>query len=161
MVRLTLRDAQQAVSFLVEEEVLRRMVAACSTNPSTLEGFLLAAEAYQGGITQRVFDELMEFDRVCAREGLSAVQRQIQAARQRGEQYPFAFEVVDEVTEEESRAARGTGLVLIDLTQKTIRTSPGLEMPVYAEIQLHDGTELTGESVTYRLAAEWKVGSLE
>lgn len=62
MARFTIRDSEKTVSFAGEARLAPYLIAACATEPATLEDLLLAVEQYRGGTTARVMHGLLAFD---------------------------------------------------------------------------------------------------
>ncbi len=63
MIRITIKDARQIISFLSDEDIFLRLIAGCSANPSNLGELLIATEIYHRGITATLMGDLMEFDK--------------------------------------------------------------------------------------------------
>jgi hypothetical protein len=69
LIRITIQDTQQTISFPGDEDTLLRLVAGCSVNPTSLAELLIASDIYQRGIAAAIMADLMEFDKTLHREG--------------------------------------------------------------------------------------------
>lgn len=157
MVRLTIVDPEQIISFVTDEETMLCFVAGCSSNPANLGELLLATEIYQHGVARRIMTELMEFDKDFRREGPQFIQESISTARAAGKALESTFQVVDEVTDQEAMIPRAIDLVVLDLSQQSISASEGLEIPVSHEVTIRSGEVLTDKKVTYILPHHWNI----
>lgn len=161
MIRVTIQDANQAISFLTELPTTMRLIAGCSINPNSLDELLVATDIYQRGLVMTLMAELMEFDKALHLHGVDFIHQEIAQSRQAGQPYERAFEVVDEITREASGFLDSDFLVMIDLSAHLIRTSPGLEIPRKAEVHIQIGGTETNRLVSYILPADWKIEHLE
>jgi hypothetical protein len=159
MVRVTIQDREQTVSFLLDEEAARRVVAACTSDPAGLGDLLAAADLYQQGLAVGVMARLMEFDKALQREGPAFVQRAIAQARAAGRPLEMAFQVVDPATEAESLAARGCDVLHIDLVRRSLVVSGGFVVAPMGKVRIHDGRAETDRVVTYVLPQTWRIGT--
>lgn len=158
MTRISIVEPTRTVSFLVADNEVPRLVAACCSNPSSFAEFLAAAEAFQRGFTQRVADSLMAFDLALGRLGPDTVRDRLQ----RGEPIerhgaPAAFEATDEAMA--ALAISGDDVLVVDLSKKLLTVSAGLAVATSGAVQVHDGRAETGQSVTYELPGAWMVQS--
>lgn len=160
MIRVTVKDPEQTISFLAEVETMIRLVAACSINPESIGQLLMAAETYERGFTTRIMAELMEFDKALEREGPEFIREAIAEAKNNDEAMAFTFQVIDESTELEALQPRNCQLVVLDLPKHLITVSEGLEIPVSGEVVIHSGEELTEQRVTYILPQIWRIEPL-
>lgn len=157
MVRITIKDQEQTVSFLAKRDTVLRLVAACSASPESLGDLLAAADIYQRGIAAAIMSELMEFDKALLRQGPGFMRDAISVARSKGQPLEAAFQVIDEATRSEALEPAGCDLVIIDLAERSLRASPGVEIPVPGEVQVHDGEKVTDRKVTYILPQGWSL----
>jgi hypothetical protein len=157
VLRVTIQDVHQTISFLAELPTCMRLIAGCSINPKSLDELLIATDIYQRGLVASLMAQLMEFDKALHRHGPGAIHQQISNARQAGQPFKPAFQVIDEMTEEESRRAGDGSLVFIDLNTHLIRTSPDLNIPRKAEVRVQIGETESDRLVSYILPAEWKI----
>lgn len=157
VVRITIRDPEQTVSFLTTEATILRLVAGCSASPATLGDLLVATDTYQRGVAASVMADLMEFDKVLHREGAAFIHNAIRLSRDSGKPLERAFQVLDEITESEARECRGCEVVMIDLGKQTISVSKGLTIPASGEVRIYEDEVLTDRTVTYILPQGWKI----
>jgi hypothetical protein len=160
MIRVTIIDAKQTVSFLTRQETTRRLVAGCSANPADLGELLIATDIYERGIAGKVMGGLMEFDKAILQKGPNFVHEAISQTEAEGEPFEMTFQVIDEDTEREARQSRECELVIFDLTKRTIQTSHELEITSSGEVQVNSGERGTSPTVTYILPQEWVIESL-
>jgi hypothetical protein len=160
LVRVTIVDPEQTISFVADEETMLCFVAGCSSNPTNLGELLLATEIYRHGVATRLMAELMEFDKTFRREGLQFIQASISTARAAGKALKTTFQVVDEVTDQEAMVPRVIELVVLDLGQQSICASEGLEIPVSHEVTIRSNEVLTDKKVTYILPHHWSITPL-
>lgn len=157
MIRVTVKDPEQTISFLAKAETMFRLVAACSINPANLGQLLIAAETYQRGLAASVMAELMEFDKALKREGSAFIHEAIAEAQDKGEALAITFQVIDESTKLEALWPRNCELVVFDLNKHLITASEGLEIPASGEVTIHSGEALTEQRVTYILPQSWTI----
>ncbi len=160
MVRVTVKDSQQTISFLAGEDTVRRLTAGCSVSPSSVEALLVATDLYERGISARVMLALMNFDKTLLREGAASIHQAIRSAAEQGQPLDLAFEVIDEATERAALERRGCEVVVFDLTDHVIRVSGAVPILASDEIRIHDGNETTNRTVTYILPQGWTIQPL-
>ena len=161
MIRVTIQDANQTISFLTEKPTTMRLIAGCSINPDSLDELMIATDIYQRGLAAALMADLMEFDKTLQRQGIQMIQQAIAQARQAGQPLQSTFQVIDELTREESRQARGCSLVIIDLPARKILTSSDLNLPRKAEVHVQIGETETNRLVSYILPSEWELEKLQ
>jgi hypothetical protein len=157
VVRVTIKDPEQIVSFLAEEDTVLRLVAGCSVSPANVGELLAAADIYERGIGARVMSDLMEFDKALQREGAAFIHKAIRLARAEGQPLRPAFQVIDEVTQREAFERQGCEVAIIDLAGHTILASGALDIPILGQVRIQDGQALTERTVTYVLPRGWQV----
>ena len=157
MIRVTIIDEQQTISFLTSHDSLLRLVAGCSSNPGDAGELLIATDLYQRGIASVVMAGLMEFDKMVQRQGPEAFQEALEQAKQQEQPLAMTFQVFDEASQEEAIQPRACDLAIIDLTSCKIRTSPSLDVQASGEVRIHTGEKLTDKHVTYILPQQWKI----
>ena len=160
LVRITITDHDQTVSFLSNRETLLRLVAGCSVNPASLEELLIATDIYQRGTAATLMADLMEFDKALRMKGADFIHAAIAQARTREEPLALAFQVIDDITTEEAFIMRGCDLVVIDLAQQVIQPSAGIVITSEGEINVDTDKKLIKPTVTYILPQEWTVQAL-
>ena len=159
VVRMTIRDGQETVSFLAGRDTALRLVAGCAVNPLTLEELLLATEIYQRGIAAWLMGGLIEFDKAW-RHGGKAYSETVFGPDADMANRPVAFQVVDELTETAAHTPADGGLIMIDLPAHHLRVAGDLTIPVEGQVLVHNGRRLTDQSITYILPQEWEIEPL-
>jgi hypothetical protein len=159
VVRVTIQDREQTISFLLDEDAARRVVAACTSDPASLGDLLAAADLYQQGLAVGVMARLMEFDKALKREGPGFIQRAIAQAQAAGRPVDQAFQVIDPATEAESTAARGCDVLQIDLAKRSLLVSGDFVVAPMGKVRIHDGRAETDRVVTYVLPQHWRIGT--
>jgi hypothetical protein len=160
MIRVTISDAEQTVSFLTNKETILRLIAGCSANPARLGELLIAADIYQRGLAAAVMADLMEFDKAIRQNGADFIHAAIAQARVKEETFLPAFQVIDEITAQEAYATHRGDLVAIDLARQIIRASAGLEITHSGEVNIEAETKSLLPTVTYTLPEKWKFQAL-
>jgi hypothetical protein len=160
LIRITIKDAQQTISFPGDEEALLRLVAGCSVNPTSLAELLIASDIYQRGIAATIMADLMEFDKTLRREGPDFIHTLISQAQEQGQPLDLTFQVFDEVTGKVASQPVAGELVLIDLVAQTIRASAGVHIPTAGEVRIRAGDTARNPKVTYILPHNWTVQPL-
>lgn len=158
MIRITVKDRQQTISFPSDEQALLCLVAGCSVNPASLAELLIASDIYQRGIAAAIMADLMEFDKTLRREGPDFIHAMISQAQERGQPLDLTFQVFDEVTAQAATRPLAGELVLIDLILQTIQASAGVHIPVAGEVPIRAGETARSPKVTYILPQNWTVG---
>jgi len=157
LIRITIQDARQTISFLSDEDIFLRLIAGCSSNPGNLGELLIATEIYHRGITSRLMGDLMEFDKAVRQKGPDFIHKEISIAREKKVPLEWTFQAIDKETEREAIHPRACELAVIDLTSHNIQTSQGLEVPTSSEIRIHSGVTSTNPVVTYILPQDWTI----
>jgi hypothetical protein len=160
LIRVTIIDAEQTISFLASQDSLLRLVAGCSVNPGDAGELLIATDLYQRGIASTVMAGLMEFDKLVQRQGPGPFREALEQAKLQEQPLTMTFQVIDEASQTEALQPRVCELAIIDLTSCTIRTSPGLQILPNSEVRIHTGQALTDKHVTYILPQQWKIEAL-
>lgn len=160
MIRVTIQDSNQTISFLSEYTSVLRLIAGCSINPDNFDELIIATDIYQRGLAATLMADLMEFDKALHRQGTGFIHQEIKQAQQAEQPLERTFQVIDEITKDESRHPRACSLVIIDLKTRIIQTSPELDVPFKAEVSVQIGETETDRLVSYILPAEWKIEKL-
>lgn len=160
MIRVTLKDPQQTISFLTGEDIARRLVAACGANPGTAGDLLLAAEIFHQGIAAAVMVELMAFDKALLRHGTAQAAADPQTGEEANKLVRDAFQVVDEDTRARAFTATQHPLLVFDLPQRTIQAPAQLDIQPSGELLAHSGNQLTGRAITYVLPKQWTLATI-
>jgi hypothetical protein len=149
VLRITLRDGDQTISFVEGPQTARRLVAACASRPTTIGELLVAAEVFERGIAARLMGDLMAFDKGLQREGPAFANRALAGSA--------AFQVVDAATEEAALAPREDGLVLVDIPAQRIHHTPTIALSAEGEVAARDREGLSERRITYVLPNEWQL----
>jgi hypothetical protein len=160
LVRVTIKDARQTVSFPTENATLLGLIASCSINPADLSELLIASDIYQRGLVARLMADLMTFDKTLHHQGADFIHQAIFQAEGKEQPLVMAFQVIDEITQNEAFHARNCQLAIIDLTAHAIRKSQDLEILPEGEVRIQiDGAE-TNRLVRYILPQGWVIENL-
>jgi hypothetical protein len=154
---MTIKDPEQIVSFLTDEDRMLCFLAGCSINPANLGELLMATEIYQLGVTARIMVDLMEFDKTLRHEGPSFIHEAISSAQAQSKALEITFQVIDEMTEREALVPRENELVVLDLAQHNIIASESLDIPFSDEVYIYHGQTRTNKTVTYILPQNWTI----
>ena len=114
MLRFTLQDSEKRITYVDRAELAPYMVAACATEPTSIEELLLAVEAYSPGMTARIMQGLLEYD-----AGLLTGVEADTAASSWYFKQPV-LEVVNELSDLVALTPEAEGLVAIDLVSHEI-----------------------------------------
>jgi hypothetical protein len=142
-VRVNVIEPNRAVSFVIDDEALPRLLAACSAEPSSLNELLAAADAFQQGIARQVVDGLMAFDRLRANDEDIRGLLETEPGLTLETSAPDVIEMLR------------SGAVTVDLRAKALDLPPGLEISESGQVRVHDGTEVTRRSITHQLPSSW------
>ena len=160
MLRLTIQDDKQTISFLAEEATMLRLIAGCSINPADLGELLIASDIYQRGLVAELMADLMTFDKAIHSQGPDFIHQAIMQAEQDGKDLDMAFQVIDEITQAEAMQPRFCPLVVINLSARTIRASQSVEILPAGEVRVQIGGVESERRVSYILPQEWKIEQL-
>ena len=160
MIRVTIKDKKQSISFIVEKDTLQRLIAGCSINPSDIGDLLIATDIYQRGLVATVMAGLMEFDKGILSQGPEYIHQILAQAREQGQPSQAGFQVIDDLTAEEAFQSRAGDLVVIDLTAHQIRASQNVDIPASGEVRIHSGEAETDRRVSYILPQDWEIGAI-
>ncbi len=160
MIRITIQDAGQTISFPGDEDTLLCLVAGCSVNPTSLAELLVASDIYRRGIAASIMADLMDFDKTLHREGPDFIHAMISRTQEGGGPLDLTFQVFDEVTRQAATQPVTGELVVIDLTVQTIHVSAGLHIRAAGEVRIHAGGTARKPTVTYILPQNWTIQPL-
>jgi len=157
LIRITIQDSLQTISFPADEDNLLCFVAGCSVNPASLDDLLIASNVYRPGIATMLMADLMEFDKALHRHGAGPLHDTISQSRQQGQALQLTFQVFDEVTEQEATQPHGCDLVLIDISGHTIHAPISLSIHASGEVRIRPDEGSTSPTVTYILPQGWTI----
>jgi hypothetical protein len=160
LIRITIQDEKQMISFLAEEATMLRLVAGCSINPTDLSELLVASDIYQRGLAAELMAGLMDFDKAVHNKGPVFIHQAIAQAREAGKELKMTFQVIDEVTQEEAMRGHLCPLVVINLNARTIQISPQVKIQPEGEVRVQIGGVESERRVSYILPREWKIEQL-
>ncbi|HEY5573511.1 MAG TPA: hypothetical protein VIK64_10900 [Anaerolineales bacterium] len=160
MIRVTIIDTQQTISFFTNEATLLRLVAGCSVNPADLGELLIASDIYQPEIAAEIMSDLMEFDKTLRHKGPDFIHAAIEQAKAKNQAFEMTFQVIDDITKGEAFQSRECDLAVFDLPEQVIRTSRGLEITTSGEVSLNPEKRSSSPTVTYILPQDWVIENL-
>jgi hypothetical protein len=154
--RFTVIDPHGRVSFVAPCQTLEALVAACASQPRTLEQLLAAAEPFLGHIAERVLSGLAVFDEHNSPSNVRWIHAAFDYCLP---QDTPTFRVLDPRTEETSLTPVRAGVVVFNLVAKRIVQIQN----TYAEIRrkgrvrvLRDN-QPTERVHRYELPADWSL----
>ena len=160
MIRVTIIDTQQTISFLTDESTLLCLVAGCSVNPASLGELLIASDIYQPGIAAEIMSGLMEFDQTVHREGPVFIRAAIKQAKASERPFGMTFQVIDDTTRELAFEPQEGDLAVLDLPERVVRTSEGLEISASGEVRVDPEKKSSSPTVTYILPQDWVIQTI-
>jgi hypothetical protein len=160
MIKVTIIDTQQTISFLTNEATLLHLVAGCSVSPASLEELLIASDIYQPGIAAQIMSGLMEFDQTLHQKGPAFIRTAIEQAKAAERPFEMTFQVIDEITKELAFERRGANLAVFDLPLQVIRTSEGLEINASGDVRVDPEKKSSAPTVTYILPQDWSIQNI-
>lgn len=154
VLRCTVIDQAGGISFLTHGDALAALVAACSSNPESVEELLARADPYYGSLYDYVQAGLAVFDEHNAEGHYEEIHKQL-ITRPRHKQP--VFRVVDDLTREASLRPVKAGAVIFNLKEKRIvqLVNSYREIRRTGQGRIFDGREHTGRVFRYRLPEEW------
>ncbi|GAC1474299.1 MAG: hypothetical protein PVSMB7_29200 [Chloroflexota bacterium] len=159
--RIVIRGVNREISFVGDTETVSALVAACATEPKTLEALLLATEPYQRGIVDQVMGEMMKFD-LWMQGGATKV-RVLRPEKGTEPVLPRAFEVVDPLTRQLAYLPDLDGLFIIDLDTREITgpTSASQGPARHGSVIRSDETGEYEIETIYRLGHAWTLSGAD
>lgn len=156
VMRFTVIDSHGRVSFVAPCATLETLVAACASEPGTLEQLLHAVDDLQEGLGERILNGLAVFDEHTS----SANPRWIHAALDFcAPQDTPTFRVVDSRTQEASLTSVRAGVVVFNLVAKRIVQIQNTyaEIRRKGRIRVVRGNRPTARIHRYELPADWSL----
>lgn len=157
MIRVTLKDTEQIISFLTSKDIARRLVAGCASNPDSAGQLLRATEIFRRGIAVAVIDSLIAFDKALQQQGPAHAQQMLSAHYESDDIVQGAFQVIDAETESLASSPAPGGLLTLDLARRAISATGDFSVETEGEIRAHSGEKLTDRAITYILPKAWTV----
>lgn len=154
VLRCTIVDGRGAVSFITHGDALPALVAACTSNPDTLEEFLERAEPYYRGLSEYVLSGLAVFDEHNTKGHYEAIHKALTTLPRHKQP---VFRVVDDLTREASLRPVKAGAIIFNLRAKRIvqLVNSYREIRRSGHGRIFDGRSHTSAVFSYRLPAEW------
>ncbi len=155
LMRYTIVDQNGGVSFVADEYMLTALVAACSTNPTTVEGLLDAVHEVDRRPRDQVRHALSVFDEHNVPGSYDAIHRTL---AETPSIYASAFRIVDERTRQASLEPVKAGLIIFNLKERRIiqvQNSVGIERNGTAHH--HNGRQWTARVHPYELPDSWRI----
>ncbi len=156
LMRYTVVAENGGVSFVGDEYMLPALVAACATNPTTVEGFLASAHEYDRRPKDQVRNALAVFDEHNVPERYDAIHR---ALAETPTGYAAAFRIVDDQTRAASLQPVKAGLIIFNLRERRIiqvQNSTG-EVVREGQARHHNGRQWTQRLHNYTLPDSWRI----
>jgi len=156
MMRFTIVEAEQTISFVAPPTALAILVACCARNPTSIDALLTAVAGEDGRLIDNIRSGLAVFDEHNAYGDFTHVHTALMADPK---QYQPVFRVVDDVTRAASLQPYQWGVVVFNVAQKRIIQVQN----TYAEVrrQGHVPTfpeeSPDGRQRIYRLPAQWRI----
>ena len=156
LMRFTVVDRDSTVSFVGPDRALQVLVAACASQPQTLDELLEEATAYSADLAERVRSGLAVFDEHNAQGNYRWIHAALDYCKR--EEVPV-FRVVDDRTREASLNPVWAGAVVFNLKAKRIVQIQN----TYAEIKrkgrlrIMEGARPTNRVQRYELPPDWSV----
>lgn len=154
VLRCTVVDEGGAVSFITHGDALAALVAACASNPDTLQELLERAEPYYRNLSEYVFSGLAVFDEHNTEGHYQAVHKALTTLPRHRQP---VFRVVDDLTREASLRPVKAGAVIFNLRAKRIvqLVNSYREIRRIGHGRIFDGRSHTSAVFSYRLPQEW------
>ncbi|HZS94881.1 MAG TPA: hypothetical protein VFA78_08795 [Chloroflexota bacterium] len=152
--RFTIVDPAGTVSFVGDGFFLPLLVAACSSDPTTLRDLLESADKIDRRIRMLILRGLAIFDEHNVEGDYAAIHT---ALDQRG--HEPVFRVVDERTRQRSLEPTKTGLILFNLKDRRIvqMLNHFYAVERSGEVHVHTGTRYSRRTVSYQLSESWSI----
>jgi len=154
VLRCTIIDASGGVSFITHGDALPALVAACTSNPQTIEDLLERADPYYRNLYDYVMAGLAVFDE----HNLPGHYESVHRALTRLPRYKQpVFRIVDDLTREASLRSAKAGVVMFNLKAKRIvqLINSYREIRRSGQGRVFDGRSHTSDVYRYRLPEEW------
>ncbi|HZS92293.1 MAG TPA: hypothetical protein VFE42_33005 [Chloroflexota bacterium] len=156
--RYTIFHRDGGVSFVGDEFMLHSLVAACCSNPTTLNGFLDALHEFDRRPRDMVLNGLAIFDEHNVAGSYGSIHRVLDETP--AVEVP-PFRVVDERTRQASLQPVKAGLVIFNLKDRRIVQMQNSASPSEVErsgtAQHHNGLSWTRRLHHYELPAGWRI----
>lgn len=154
--RFTIVDPRGAISFVGDGFLMLPLVAACASNPRSLQEMLARVDQIDRRLRDRILSGLAVFDEYNVEGNYQAINR---ALAENVDGPEPVFRVVDEVTRQRSLEPTKTGLLIFNLKDhrivQVINHFYAVERS--GEVHLHNGERYSRRTMTYSLPESWSI----
>jgi hypothetical protein len=156
MMRFTVVEAAQAISFVAPPTALAILVSCCARDPKTIEALLTSVEREDGRLVAHVRSGLAVFDEHNAYGNFQHVHNALRADPRL---FQPVFRVVDEVTRAASLQPYQWGVVVFNVARKRIIQVQNTYAEVRREghVPTFPEESADGRQRVYRLPAQWRI----
>jgi hypothetical protein len=156
MMRFTVVEVEQAISFVAPPTALAILVSCCARDPQTIEALLTAVEGEDRQLIARVRSGLAVFDEHNAYGNYLHIHAALRADPKR---FQPVFRVVDEVTRAASLQPFQWGVVVFNVAKKRIIQVQNTYAEVRREghVPTFPEESVDGRQRVYRLPAQWRI----
>jgi hypothetical protein len=154
--RFTIVDARGTISFIGDGFLMLPLVAACASNPRSLNEMLARVDQIDRRLKERILSSLAVFDEHNVDDNNQAILQALEATDQQDEP---VFRVVDPVTRERSLQPTHTGLIIFNLKDHRIVQVLNHFYAVErsGEVHLHNGDRYSRRTIAYNLPETWSI----
>jgi len=158
VMRFTVIDAQGGVSFVAPCRTMEALVAACASEPESLEALLAAASVFEPELPDRVLSGLAVFDEHNSRANLAWIHSALGLLRPAD--LPV-FRVLDQRTRQASLEPVRAGVIVFNLLGKRIvqihNTYAEIKRSGRIRIPRREGTQSGARLHRYELPPDWSL----
>jgi|SRR5579872_6896896 len=154
--RFTIVDPRGTISFVGDGFLLLPLVAACASNPRSLQEMLARVDQIDRRLKERILAGLAVFDEHNVEGNYSSIRHTLEATGAGDEP---VFRVVDDVTRERSLEPTKTGLIIFNLKDHRIvqMLNHFYAVERTGEVHLHNGERYSRRTVSYQLPESWSI----
>ena len=154
VLRCTIIDDSGGVSFVTHGDALPALVAACASNPGSLDELLARAEPFYANLSDYVYSGLAVFDEHNVAAHYEVIHKALTTLPRHKQP---VFRVVDDLTTEASLRPVKAGAVIFNLKAKRIvqMVNSYREIRRIGHGRIFDGSDHTGAVFSYSLPEEW------
>lgn len=154
--RFTIVDSRGAISFVGDGFLMLPLVAACASNPHSLQEMLARVDQIDRRLRDRILNGLSVFDEHNVEGNYVAIHRTLERAPDNDE---LVFRVVDDLTRQRSLEPTRTGLIIFNLKDRRIVEVLNHFYAVErsGEVHLHNGERYSRRTVSYSLPESWSI----
>jgi hypothetical protein len=154
--RFTIVDHRGTISFVDDGFLMLPLVAACASNPRSLDEMLARVDQIDRRLKERILSGLAVFDEHNVEGNYSAIHRVLESEKRDTEP---VFRVVDDLTRAHSLEPTRAGLIIFNLKDRRIVQVINLFYAVErtGEVHLHNGERYSRRTVSYSLPETWSI----